>query len=200
MLIFVQGDKRLFNGILFSKSLAQPADLTSAILSLNFPRQGGGTVKRTNGTVPVLSSQVVVSPPADEPGQIVLPDNGLVDGDVVQLTAMGGGTLPSPLMPSTNYTILNIDLNVFNFIDSSGNPVVITDQGTVGFTMLNANDIQLGENPLLGQFIFNLRSPVAAAINAALAQTFQIGWQDASGNFLNVIVQNLLDVYAQPAP
>lgn len=197
---FVQGDARQFNCVLYNPNTAQPYDLTGATIGINFQRDGGGSIKRTNGPVNALSAQVVIANGTVGIGFVEFPDHGFVTGDPVQVASTG--TLPAPLITATNYTIVTIDNDNFYFADTSGNIISLTSQGSGGFAITNSNDIQLGVTPTLGQFIFNLRSDVSLDANPMLAQTFQVNVVlSATPNLKNILlVQDLLDIYAQPAP
>lgn len=191
---FTQGESRTIIVTLSSQGTTTPVNLTGSVVDLNLPRQGGGSIKRTSGPVAVAFAEVIIDPS----NTIVLPDHGFVTGDTVQVAAQGGGTLPGGLVISTNYLILVIDVNTFQFTDTSGSLITLTSQGTIGFNITDSNDLQV-TTPLLGQMTLNLRSLVSADTNAALAQTFQVSYTLAGATRI-VLVQNQLDVYAQPVP
>lgn len=196
---FVQGDMRVFSGVVYDPKTAQPADLTGSIISLNLPRDSGGSIKRTNAFIAVAQAQVIVPPTAETYGYIAQPDHGLVTGDTLQYQT--SGTLPAPLAPTTNYKVQVIDNDNFYVTDTSGVIISLTDQGTVGgFTYKNLVDLVLGTTPVLGQFTFNMRAPVSGATNAALAQDFQVNYTNAAGSIQIILIQKVLDVYPQPVP
>ena len=195
-MVFVQGVNLTFSCVLFNPISAQPKDLTGAIIGMNFPRQGGGVIKRTNGPVAIPSAAVII-PQGGPPGYILLPDHGLVTGDKGELST--SGVLPSPLATLTDYLVLVIDNNSFYFTDLNGAIIDITDQGSGGFAFTNSIDLTLG-TAVLGQFNLLLRAPVSLDTNAALAQDFQVSITDSSGVTQILVIQNALDVYAQPNP
>lgn len=190
-----QGEDRTILVTFSVQSVTTPIDITGAVVEFNFPRQDGGAVKRTSGVVTFSSDEVVVNP---ELGTVILPDNGLVTGDPVTVAAIGEGVLPSPLTAETNYTINTIDVNTFQFIDSSGNAIIFTDQGTGQFNIINVTDVVI-TNPTLGQVTLLLRSQVTAAMNAQIAQNFQAQYTLAGKTRINVLF-HLLDVLFQPVP
>jgi hypothetical protein len=194
-LAFTQGDgPRQFACVLYDPRTALQAILAGSTLSLNFPRQGGGSVKRSTAPIQVAQAAVIV-PQGGPPGYISLPDNGLCDGDKFQLTT--SGTLPTPLALATNYLVETIDNDTFYLTDLSGNIIQISDQGSGGFTMTSQfQDIVVSGT----QFLLNLRSSWSLFVNAALAQTPQLSYTDPSNNQQIVIIRNQLDVFAQPVP
>lgn len=201
-LTFVQGDMRTVSCVLYNPKTSLLGNLAAgAILSFNFPRQGGGSIKRTTGPTQVTPVQVII--PAGNPGYIGLPDNGLVSGDIVQVAANAGGTLPSPLAPSTNYQVLTIDLDSFYLCDATtGAIIALTTQGTKGFSYTQQGTGIVIENQTTnpGQFTLGLQTYWSQLVNAALAQTPQLIYTDPSGNVEIIRIVNLMDVYAQPVP
>lgn len=196
-LTFVQGEALTFIVGFLNLATLQPIDLTGATVILNLPLQGGGSIKRTSGPVLVNSSQVMVPNPPETPaGYVNFTDHGFVTGDPVQVSVVGGGTLPSPLAPATNYLIKVIDVNNFEFTDTSGNIISLTTQGVGQFNINNTTDLVIS-NPTFGQATFVLRSPVSLAANALLAQNFQVGYSNVDTTVIQVI-PHLLDVYFQP--
>lgn len=193
-LVFVQGEDRTILVGLTNLTPLLPQNLTGATVGINLPRQGGGSIKRTTGTTEVLAANVAITP-----GNVcTLVDHGLVTGDPVTLTAAPGGTLPGGLAPATQYLIKVLDNNTFQITDTSGNVIALTTQGTVGFLITNSVDVTLNSGDL-GQFTFNLRALVSAAVNAQLAQTCQVQYTLSSKTRI-ALVENLLDVYVQPVP
>jgi hypothetical protein len=196
---FTQGEALTISIVLFDLWTNLPIDLTDAVVNLNLPLQGGGSIKRTTGPVTINSSQVVVpNPPGTPVGYVNLTDHGFVTGDPVQVAVVGGGTLPTPLAPSTNYLIKTIDVNNFEFTDTSGNAISLTTQGSGQFNINNTTDLVIA-NATMGQVTLTLRSLVTAAANALLAQNFQIGYSNTSTTRI-MVLQNLLDVLFQPVP
>lgn len=193
-LTFNQGEDRTILITVFDQNTGIPINLTGGVVGLNLPLQGGGSIKRTSGIVSVPYSGVTIAPAST----ITLADHGFVSGDPIQVAAQGGGSLPSGLMPSTDYLISVIDVNTFQITDTSGNIIALTTQGTVGFTIQNSNDLQIVSGDL-GQATLNLRADVSAEVNAALAQTFQFEYV-LSGKTRIVVIPYQLDVTAQPVP
>jgi hypothetical protein len=191
---FNQGEDRTILITLVNQTTGIPINLTGSVVGLNLPRQGGGNIKRTSGVVAVPYLGVNINPT----NTITLPDHGFVTGDPIQVAAQGGGTLPGGLATLTNYLVVVIDNNTFSLIDTSGNPIVLTTQGTVGFNITNSNDLALVSGDL-GQATLNLRALVSADANAALAQNFQFQYTLSSKTRI-VVIAAQLDVIAQPDP
>lgn len=194
---FTQGEFITYTLTFFNPSATAPIDLTDAVVDLNLPLQGGGSIKRTSGPVVVNSSQIEIpNPPATPIGIVSFTDHGFVTGDPIMVAPVGAGVLPSPLVISTPYTISVIDVNSFEFADANGVVISLTDQGTGQFNINNTTDLVI-TTPAFGVCTFVLRSPVSLAANALLAQSFQVGYANALTNRI-LILRNILDVYFQP--
>lgn len=195
-LSFTQGEDRLVLVTVFDIPSNLPINLTGGQAGINFPLQGGGSVKRLTSGPIVNTSGVVL--PAGQNGYIHLPDHGLITGDPIQVAVIGGGVLPTPLAPATPYLIQTIDKDNFYFTDTTGAIVSLTDQGSGSFTITNSTDLQIPAGDL-GEIMLNLRALVSAQINAALAQPFQVEITLAGKTRIVPIVGHL-DVTAQPVP
>lgn len=193
-LCFNQGEDRSIIMTLYDAEFKTPVNLSvsGTVVGLNLPLQGGGSIKRTSGPVTAQCANVTTTPM----NSVLLTDHGFVTGDPVQVAAVGGGTLPGGLAPSTPYLVEVLDLNTFSFTDTSANVIALTSKGVGAFSITNANDVQIITGDL-GQVQLNLRSLVTAAVNPAYSQNFQVEYV-ISGKTRIAILHALLDVDNQP--
>lgn len=194
-LSFVQGEDRTVAIVVTDRNTGQPIDLTSTVMQLSIPRNGGGTIKRNSAPIKVLSTQVT----AATPGTVSMASHGFANGDPVTVAANSSSTLPAGLAASTPYLLVVIDNNTFSFTDASGTPITFTTVGTGSFNVTNtAVDLNV-DVPTLGHAILNLRAAVSAAVNDAQAQDMQLSITSA-GKTRIAVLKNALDVYAQADP
>lgn len=192
---FVQGEDRSILCQLYDKCTNRPIDLTDALISVNIPRQGGGTIKRTDMSLTALPSNVTL--PQGAPGYFTIPDHGYVTGDSVQFEV--SGTPPSPLSNGGAYLVQVIDNNSF-YLVRTGTVQNLTTQGSGTFTFNNnTNDIVISDNPINGEFTLQLRAVVTAVANAALGQAFQVAYSIGGATRI-IVLPDGLDVIAQPNP
>lgn len=191
---FTQGEDRTILIAVYDADTLLPVNLTGGVIGINFPRQGGGSIKRTNGSV-IASAQNVNLNPANT---VVITDHGLVTGDVVQVAPIGGGTLPAGLAISTNYTIAVVDNNTIGFLTSLGVVVDLTTQGIGTFSLTDAADLVL-TTPASGLATLNLRAAVSEDVQPCENQAFQVEYT-VSGKTRIAVVKGTLDVQSQPDP
>jgi hypothetical protein len=196
-LTFVQGEDRSIVVTLQNKNDYKPIDLTDAVVAINLPLSGGGSIKRTTLGPKILFSQVVVPSGSVPKGYISLIDHGLVTGDPVTLVIVSGG-LPSPLAVLTDYLIQTIDKNNFYIADTNGNVISLISQGSGSFNIVN-DDLSIDSPAILGQFTFDLRALVSSSTKDGLAQDLQVQYIKDGKTRIEVL-SNLLDVYIQPNP
>lgn len=192
-LAFVAGEDRTISVAIYDQNVGQPINLTGGAVFVNFPRSGGGTVKRTSAALPIAASAVTTG----SPGAIVLNDHGLVTNDAVTFAVVSGG-LPAPLAGATTYLVSVIDNNTFSVTDNTGAAINLTTAGTGTFTVSNGSDISL-TTPTAGLVTLTLRYTVTNAIEAGLGQTFEVGYT-IGGKTRIQCLPGLLDVTAQPDP
>jgi hypothetical protein len=195
---FCQGEDRSILMTLYDQVSGQPVDLAtgSPVVEINLPLNGGGSIKRTTGVVTALCANVSPTPA----NSVSLTDHGFVTGDPVEVAATGGSTLPGGLTASTPYLINVLDNNDFQFTNpTTGAVISLTSQGSGSFTITNTTPDLAITTGLLGQVTFTLRALVSAAVNAGLAQSFQVSFT-ISGLTRIVVVQNLLNILNQPVP
>ena len=190
---FTQGEDRTIDVTFVDRISGEPINLTGAGVFVNFPRSGGGTIKRTSAPLPI--SATFVTP--GSPGSISYLGHRLVTGDPVTLT-LTSGALPSPLAAATPYLVQEIDPDTFTLLGSDGSTITILTQGTGSFSLANASDLTI-TNAASGIATLVLRSEVTLAIDAGLGQAFQAGYI-LSGKIRIVPIIGVLDVYAQPDP
>lgn len=195
VLYFVQGEDRTVQVVAIDMNTGLPINLTGGVFGINFPLQGGGSIKRTTLGPLIQSSDVVIPSGMVPNGYIKLTDHGLVTGDPIQAAVVSGG-LPAPLAASTNYLVRTIDNNSFYITDTAGVIISLTTQGTGSFNLVNSNDIQIATGDL-GKVTLNLRAPVSQVVNAYCAQDFQV-LIDLSSELRIKVLKNLLDCVFQP--
>lgn len=194
VLKFVQGEDRQIDITLRDLDSELPVNLTGAQVGVNFPLQGGGSVKRSTLGPTIVSGEVVV-PNSSSPGYINLKDHGLVTGDPVELVIISGG-LPAPLAVATNYLIQVIDTDNFYVCNSSGVVIPLTTQGSGSFNLVNSTDLSVPSGDL-GQISLNLRAAVSEVVNVGYAQDFQLQYT-IGGEMRILVLKDVLDCILQP--
>jgi hypothetical protein len=192
-LSFVQGEDRSEAIIVQDANTGEPVDLTGATAVFAMPAAAGGAIKRYAGVSMAVPPAAVTL----ATGAFAVASHGLVTGDIIQVAAAAGGTLPAGVLPGTNYSVMVIDPSTFSLLAPDGSPVVPTTQGTGGFTFTNGD--MTVDVPTQGHLTCNLRGAVTQAVRAANAQDMQLNIMQ-SGKTRIAVIKAALDVYPQAEP
>lgn len=186
---FVQGEDRVFPVVITDASSAEPIDLTGATLEVCFPRQGGGTVRRTTG--PVVTSAALIT----ATGVFAATSHGLVTGDTVTAAAPGG-SLPTGLAPGA-YQVRVISVDTFA-LQTGGADAIPTAPGSGLMTLTNTADLVIDVGTL-GHANLTLPARVTAAVRDGSTQDMQVNVTIA-GKRRIVVLKDALDVWEQADP
>jgi hypothetical protein len=188
-LSFVQGEDRTVPLVVQDKMTGEPVDLTACNLQVCLPRIGGGTVRRVSGTETTTAVQ------ASSPLKLV--SHGLATGDVVAVSVVPGGTLPTGLTAGS-YVVRVVDNDTFA-LQQSGVDAIVTAAGVGTLVLTNSADLVI-DAATLGHAVLTLSAAVTAAVRDGMAQDMQVNIVAASGKRRIAVLKDVLDVWAQPEP
>jgi hypothetical protein len=163
----VQGEEISFT-ISLKNQDGDPVNLTGATLKVQFPKSDDTVVARGSAAQTFTDSSVSVAN-----NTISLPDHGLVDDDVIQLTTTG--TLPAGLALATNYYVKVSDKDLIQLAATAGGSAIdITAAAGGGTHSVPALGLSVSGDPLLGKISITLSEAATEALKIGDLQTIEV--------------------------